>query len=283
MIIADMTNEMYHGSAAIGSSDLKLVQRTPLHYWAAKLDPSRPERAQTKAMKIGTMIHTATLEPHLFDEMFTVMPEGLDRRTKEGKETWALIQATGKEPVTQGELDTAKGAAASIHAHPTTRLLFDRCGAVTEQSIFWNDPHTGLPMKVRPDIMVAPCELFPNGLIADVKSTEDAGEEAFGKSAWNWDMHLQAALYPEGFMAAHGTSEPPAFFWLAVEKARPYACRYFACTSALSEYGMIEVNKLRGKLAQAFATGQWPGYPTRATEINLPTYAERVVTDAIQN
>ena len=73
-----MNNEQYHAHPALSASGLKLLQKSPLHYWAEYLDPNRPERVATNAQRIGTMVHTATLEPHLFDEQFTVLPEGLD-------------------------------------------------------------------------------------------------------------------------------------------------------------------------------------------------------------
>lgn len=276
----DMTNEQHHAHNAIGSSSLKLIGQTPKHYWARYLDPERKPFEQTKAMKTGTMIHTATLEPHRFDEWFTVMPEGLDRRTKEGKELWAQIVATGKEPLLQSDLDTAKGTAAAAHAHPVTRVLFDKCAAKTEVSIFWVDPETGVNLKIRPDIMVEPCQLFPNGLICDLKSTDDASADGFGRSAWNWEMHLQAALYPQGFQAVFKTKEPPTFLWLAQEKARPYANQYFRCGGDLAAHGQREVRRLLAIYKRCMETGTWPGYPTQVRDIALPGWAEKQIQDA---
>lgn len=277
----DMANEDHHSHPAIGSSGLKLIAQSPAHYFAKYRDPNRKPETRTQALKLGSMIHTSTLEPHKFDDLFTVMPEGLDRRTKEGKEIWARITATGKEPLLQSELDKAKGCAAAAHRHPVTRVLFEQCQALTEVSIFWVDPLTGVNCKIRPDIMVEPCKLFPNGLIADLKTTDDASPEDFAKSVWNWEMHLQAALYPEGFMAVFGTQAPPDFLWLAQEKDAPFANKYYSCTPDLSAYGSKEVNRLRRTYAKCLETDQWPAYGTEVQPIVLPNWADKIVQDAL--
>ena len=59
-----MTNEAYHESSAIGSSDLKLILKSPAHYKYEKENPSDP----TPAMQFGTACHQALLEPKLFAE-----------------------------------------------------------------------------------------------------------------------------------------------------------------------------------------------------------------------
>jgi len=53
-----MNNEQYHAdTSAISASGLKLFARSPAHYYAAYLDPQRPERQPTAAMKLGTATH----------------------------------------------------------------------------------------------------------------------------------------------------------------------------------------------------------------------------------
>lgn len=281
-VFPDMTNEVHHSALAIGSSGLKLLAQTPLHYWAAYVDPDREPRKVTPSMKLGTACHTATLEPHLIDRLLIVMPEGLDRRTKEGKALWAEIVASGKEPLLQTEWEKVSKMADAVRSHPVSRVLFEQCQAVTEVSIFWVDPDTGVNCKIRPDIMVEPCAMFPNGLIADLKTTDDASPEGFAKSVWNWEMHLQAALYPEGFMAAFGTRQPPDFLWIAQEKTAPFANAYYSCSEELAVYGRKEVNRLRQLYAHCMRTGQWPGYSPLVSQIKMPAWAGKVIEDAIQ-
>ncbi len=81
--------EEYHAGPGVSKSDLDLIARSPAHYRAQKAAP----REATPAMIIGSAFHTATLEPEKFDLEFAVAPEGIDRRTKAGKEEWAAFEA----------------------------------------------------------------------------------------------------------------------------------------------------------------------------------------------
>lgn len=277
----EMTNEQHHSHPAIGSSGLKLIGQSPLHYWAAYRDPNRVKREPTPAMKIGSATHTGVLEPHTFDERYTVMPEGLDRRTKEGKEVYNQILASGKDFLSQDDMARIKAMAEAAHRHPVTRVLFDRPECKTEVSIFWVDPITGVNCKIRPDLMIEPCGMFPNGLIADLKTTDDASPEEFSRSVWNWEMHLQAALYPEGFMAVFGTKAPPDFLWLAQEKDAPFANKYYSCSPDLAAYGRKQVHHLRSIYAECLRKDQWPAYGNEVQPIALPGWADKIVQDAL--
>lgn len=277
-----MSNEDYHAHPALSSSGLKLLARTPAHYYAAYLDPEREPRVRTAAMRLGSITHSAVLEPHTFDERFVVLPEGLNRRTNEGKALWAEIEASGKEPMTDDELKKIKKMAAAAHRHPTMQALFGRFHAKTEVSIFWVDPETGVNLKVRPDIMTKPYKVAPNGFICDLKTCQDASEAEFPRQAWNLDMHLAAALYPMGYMAAHGTSEPPEFLWLAQEKTAPYANQIFPCTQELSEYGMLEVRRLLEIYAECREANHWPAYGTGLAKMEMPGWASKTITEALE-
>lgn len=277
-LIAGLSNDDYHADSAVGSSGLKLIDQSPLHYWHGYLNPDRQRSEPTAAQKIGTATHTAILEPALFDDLYTAIPEGLDRRSKEGKEIWASIIESGKTPLAVSEIDRIMGMVNAVHAHPLTKVLFS-LNPRFEQSFFWVDHETGVRCKVRPDMMIMPCEKFPNGIIVDLKTTEDASPKEFGRSAWNYDMHLQAALYPEGFMSVLGTNAPPTFFWLAVEKSAPHAPAYHVAGGMICEYGQREVNRLRSILADCQRTNKWAGYPTTASPLELPAYATRVIEE----
>lgn len=126
-VITEMTNDAYHSTDAIGSSGLKLMRQSPLHYWAAYRDPNRAQKDK-KAWRIGRAWHCAVFEPADFDTRYATdhgehastkravllkqvlageidpaqvraMPEGLSTTTKEGKALAAEIEAAGQVPV----------------------------------------------------------------------------------------------------------------------------------------------------------------------------------------
>ena len=277
----DMPNAEYHDNPAIGSSGLKLRQQSPQHYWARDLDPKRERKDPTPAMKIGTAWHAAIFEPGKFADDYVQIPEGLNRTTKEGKALWADILATGKEPMTKDDMDRIKAMAASAAAHPVTRVIFEQAGAAAEVSFFWADPFTGAACKIRPDFYVPPCALFPNGLLVDGKTGEDMSPAGFSKYAWNWELHIQAAFYSDGFQHLHGTKEPPAFVWMGQEKDAPYCTAYYSAGADFVAYGRKLYRRLLATYAACTETGQWPGYPPIVQPLELPTWAAKTVADAI--
>lgn len=276
-IAASLSNEDYHASSAIGSSGLALVERSPAHYWAQYLDPNREPREQTPAMKLGSAWHCAVFEPGEFDNRYTAVPEGLDRRTKEGKDVWASIIASGKDPLSAADMERIRRMGEAARSHPALQVIFEQPGGAAEQSIFWTDAETGVALKVRPDYAVAPCKLFPNGLILDGKSCQDASPDGFAKNAWNAGMDLQAALYVDGFQQAYQTAEPPPFLWLAQEKESPFARSIYGANADLIEYGRKRYRRLLPIVAECQQAGNWPGYSVQVHTLTMPAWAHNTI------
>src|SRR5690625_4787601 len=79
--IANMPNSVYHSTPeGISSSGLKQMLRSPAHY---KFQASTPP---TRAMEIGTSIHTALLEPDRFAHEYVLLRDVKDRRSSEYKQ-----------------------------------------------------------------------------------------------------------------------------------------------------------------------------------------------------
>lgn len=279
----DMSNEDYHKHLAIGASGLKLLNKTPLHYWARYLDPNREREEPTAAMLMGTAIHCAILEPEQFAKLYTVVPEGIDKRSKDGKALFADIEANGLRPLKPADHKTIIRVRDSALAHPVSKLLFSHTEHKVETSIFWKDRVTGVQCKIRPDFMLPPCAQFPNGLIMDVKSTGDASAGEFARQSWNLDMPIQSALYCDGFMEEFKTDAPPPFLWLACEKDAPSACAYYSADAELIAYGRKENRRLLAIYAECLSDNVWPGYPLQITSLELPAWAQKTVQNSLSS
>lgn len=273
----DLPNVDYHALPYIGSSGLKLIGKSPLHYWADYLDPERVRKEPTAAMKLGTAWHAAVFEPDEFAARYIMVPEGIDRRTKEGKALWAEILESGQEPMSQDDYGRILRMAASAIEHPVSKVIFDQEGGAAEQSMFWQDGETGARCKIRPDYAVAPCEMFPHGLLVDGKTGEDMSPEGFGKYAMNWGLHIQAAFYCDGFQAVLGTEKPPAFVWLAQEKEAPHATAYYSASDDFLDYGRRQYRTLLRTYARCMERNEWPGYPKNVQSLALPAWAAKQV------
>jgi len=273
-IYPDILNEDYHAGPGISASGLKLIaERSPLHYWSAYLDPQREQRKTTPAMILGTAIHAAVLEPATFAERFHPAPD-VDRRTKEGKMLYEVALGISTEQnatlISSDDYAAALKVQRSCRDHPLAQAIFAEGKA--EQSVFWIDPETEVLCKCRPDWLMP-------GAIVDVKSTEDASAEAFMRSAYNWQYHIQAAFYMDGIAAAWGEM-PEAFMFLAHEKTAPWASAYYFADGEMIESGRAEYRKALRLYADCLNKDKWPGYAATLQPLGLPRWAKKGESDA---
>jgi len=275
----DLPAEQYHADLGVGSSCLKVFKRSPLHYWTQCADPKRKTPEPTPAMKIGTAYHAALFEPAAFADRYTIVPSDVDRRTKAGKEAYAELEATGRELITADAAVDVLAMAAVVHAHPMGKTLLGTSAPwATEASIFVDV--AGLTCKIRPDFCILPCEAFPNGLIVDGKSTDDAREDAFGRSVWRYEYGCQAAYYVDTWQRHFRTPGLPPFVWLAQEKQAPYAPAFYSASREVLAHGRSQYEPLLERLQACRAANQWPGYHAGITELILPAWAEKLMGEA---
>jgi len=259
--------EEYHAGPGVSKSDLDLIARSPAHYRAQKAAP----REATPAMIIGSAFHTATLEPEKFDLEFAVAPEGIDRRTKAGKEEWAAFEAAsaGKTVLKAEDADRVKEMALAVLAHPLAGPLVR--GGVAERSLYWEPSVVeGIVSKCRPDYVKSLDE--GHYVVVDLKSTEDARPWAFERSAWNYRYHVQAAYYWDGCTDALGHA-PDAFVFIAVEKAPPYAVVVYEASVEMMGAGREEYFRNLRTFKECLDSGEWPAYPVEIMELMPPKWA----------
>lgn len=281
-VFPNMSNEEHHSNVAAGSSGLKLIKRSPLHCWHHYQNPDREPEEETKAKKIGTAWHCAFFEPSQYAQRYITLPDGLTRKSREGRSLIEELENDGLITLTPDEAKMVNDMAASSTQHPVTKVLFSLPGARTETSIFAIDPLTGAPMKIRPDFMTAPCQMFPNGLIVDGKSCKNASDEEFGRDIWNWEMLLQAAFYCDVYQLVFKTKKRPEFLWHPCEKDEPHDCNYFSATEAHIAYGRQQYKPLLKIFAECLKTGQWPGYSRKVRPASFPGWADKLINDTIQ-
>lgn len=265
-IYPDISNEDYHRGPGVSKSGLDLiVERSPLHYWDMVLNPDRPKIEPTPQMVMGSAMHKYVLEPLSFDDEFIVAPEGIDRRTKDGKARWAefQLQAAGKSILEPEQLERVRGMANAVLNHPLARRILENGKA--EQSVYWKDPETGVLCKSRPDWQT-------DGLMADLKSTGDASIAEFQRSIHNFGYHRQAPFYLDGWAEVTGDRHTN-FVFIAVESLRPYAVAVYAIDDASIAHGRKELRKALDTYARCLVTNTWPGFGENVTAISLPPWA----------
>lgn len=270
-IFDGISNAEYHGGPGISKSGLDLIARSPLHYWSAYLDPNRQPREETDAMKVGTAIHAAVLEPDVFASGYMPAPK-IDRRTKEGKQMHADLQAMAEERgailLDADDYAACQAIAEQVRQHPAARALF--ASGKAEQSAFWTDAETGVLCKARPDWLMP-------GAVLDVKSTEDASPDGFRRSIVSWRYHVQAAWYLDGLTAIGHDAR--AFIFGAFEKKPPYAAGFYFADADMIDVGRREYRRCLRVYADCLSADKWPGYSTEIQPITLPAWILNAAND----
>jgi hypothetical protein len=250
----------YFAAPRINCSGLKIINKSPMHY-RASLEQTREE---TKAMQIGSAVHCAILEKKEFNQRYTTLPEGLDRRTKEGKAIFAEIEASGKIVLSHNDHEDVVNMALSVRNHETASRL-----------IWQGQPEVTVFTEV--DDIPAKCRLdwYRPGIIVDVKTTDDASPVGFARSCANYGYHLQAAWYMDCCAAANVPADN--FIFLVVEKTAPYAVALYELDLASLEVGRTQYQHALNIYKHCLATDTWPGYSDNIMPLQLPAWAMREI------
>lgn len=214
-----MTNKTYRKHEGVSRSELNiLLTKSPMHFKYAQEHPEE----DTPALLEGRAAHKLILEPETFTEEFVIAPQ-CDRRTKEGKETYAAFveAAEGKEVITTDTMTKIYEMAEAIKQNETAVKFLK---GLHEQSYFWTDAQTGEACKVRPDCLA---EVDGIKYIVDYKTTESCADGAFERSVKKYGYKFQSGMYREGVF--QNTFEDYRFAFVAQEKKAPYASRVYIC------------------------------------------------------
>lgn len=247
---------------AVSKSQLDHIRRAPAIYkW--RLEHKTPP---TPAMILGTLTHTAVLEPERFTDEVMVAPK-IDRRTSAGKAEWEAFQiaAEGKTLIDADEMDRLRAIRAAVEAHPSAAKALAQIDAV-EQSVFWTDAETGLACRCRPDAVTTA------GVIVDLKTTKDASPDGFARSIAGYRYHVQAAFYSDGMQALTGTP-PKGFVFIAVETEPPHLVAVYVASAAMIDRGRADYQADLETLRECQATDTWPGYSSSPLQLDLPKWA----------
>lgn len=260
-----MDEKEYRMAPAIAGSDAKHIikPKTPLHYAAHMAGEIK--REPSKALTLGTISHVAVLEPKKLETAFVERPEGIDFRTKEGKEWKASV---GTTPILDAdEARAVRGIRDSIAAHSAARELLAECD--TEVALF-GEHRTGLWIKGRVDALKVPSD---NGaIIVDVKTTSAGADYGtFSRQAASLNYHLSAAWYCH--LAGLNGLPPARFYWVVVEVAPPYAVAVYEIAPDALDLGVGMMNDALDLIAQCEDRGEWPGYASEVQTLNLPAWA----------
>jgi hypothetical protein len=241
--------DVYHALPYVSSSFLKKFKDCP----ADVLAPM----AKTDSMEIGSALHCYILEgPEVFARKYVTMFESdLNKNSndykkkakefaEENDKKIILPSHTSKTPT----MDVIKGVHNSLQDHPAAFKLLAQEG-VTELTLIWDDPITGLRCKARLDF-------FTEGVIVDLKKTPDVLKFRNALVSFNYD--IQSAWYLAGAQACDLFAEKFAF--IAMEAEPPYKVATGYLSNRWSEYGKLEIQRLLGLVKECKERNYFPAY-----------------------
>ena len=262
-----MTNEQYHSDTShISKSGLDKIESSPLDYWWHYLRPVRDPHKPTEAMNFGTAVHLAVLEPNEFDKTYVAMPT-INKRTNVGKaeiqSLQAMCEVNNQVLIDPLDFDTVRRIRDAVFKHPTAKLLFQN--GLAEQTFMFEEPNTGAKCKIRPDWLDQ-----NSGLIVDLKTTEDASNAGFIKSATKYKYYKQAPFYYDG-MESLG-HERSGFVFVNVEKTEPFKIGIHYLDARSTQFGRDEYLRNCETYVKCLESGIWKGYDEKINEVSLPEW-----------
>lgn len=256
----------YHADrTALNQGALKpMILQSPAHFFHNWTTPSQEE--PTDSMRLGTWLHRALLEPELYASAI-VRPKFGDGRKKEVKEAkleWLNGCPPGSLIIDQDEKEIVEAMATNVLALPTARSLIE--GAMKEATVYWVDKTTGILCRARIDVV------SKAGILADVKTVEDASEEAHQKNIARGLYHVQAAHYLEAANAVAPDTYRD-FLHIAVERNAPYEAAVYALGDRTLAKGYAARAQAMAKVKACITANRWPGYGDEVKPIELPPWA----------
>ncbi len=235
MKIDNISNKEYRQMEGISKSSLELFKKSPLHYKYSLENP----KEDTPSLLFGRAAHKYILEKEDFFNEFVIAPD-IDRRTKDGKETWAqfILSSEGKDVISVKDFEQIQEMDKAIDAVPLARQLLT---GEHEVSYFWEDVPTGEMCKCRPDCLTT---FDGKPFAVDYKTADGCADGQFERNVRKFNYKLQSGMYTEGLLNCELTEF--GFAFVAQEKKPPYAVRVYLCDTEFIREGQDEFRALMG-------------------------------------
>ena len=245
----------YRAFPALNQSSAKKLLVSPAHYQAYVNTPQE----ETKALRFGTFVHAAILEPHTLDDLYATAPD-VDKRTKQGKEDWAAFATANAGKTILDAEESALGHLVASHAKMA--LKHHKVAFGLTEAMYHVD-YNGIPLKAAIDGVCG-------DYLWDIKTTDDASPAGMLKSIRNYRYNLQAYWYRLVYELATG-HRPLGFRFLFVEKEPPFATAVCEIGPELMSWAIADFEKALTLYRDCTASGVWPAYPDDIQVIDVKT------------
>ena len=254
-----MTAADYHAAPGISSSALKAGQVSMAHM---REYVTAGGKDATPAMRWGTLIHAAVLEPEVFSAKCAIWRgrplksgarKGEITLDRTGAEWASFVQEEGGGGcgwiITADEQAALLRMQASVHADPLAHQLI--ASHAHEVSMFWDDPMYGRG-KARLDGWHN-----ERASAFDLKTTANIVPGRFLANAERMHYHVQFGWY------SHGCERVSRWPWhwhiITLEQSPPYAVVVYEVDDGVLEAGAEAATDTAKAYRASEVTGSWPG------------------------
>lgn len=264
--IYTMPDADYRADPALSCSEARRILDSPAKY---RHDRDAHTEQHTAAFDFGKAAHTLILGAGVD----VVVVDADDWRSKAAREERDEAHELGATPILARDWAVVVAMRDALRAHPLAAALIDPDRGRPEQSMFWTDARTGVPVRARLDWLPDP-PTTGRLIIPDYKSAKDASTRAFGAAAWNFGYAMQAAHYLDGVATLLDLDQPPAFVFVCQDKEPPYLVNVVELDTDAMAIGRDRMRRALDVYVRCTASGEWPGYGDEVNAVGLPRWAQ---------
>lgn len=298
--------DVYHQADAVGNSKLWTFHKRRREYEAKYRYQDKQEKAEAQHFKMGRALHTAVLEPHEWDNEYTLVPE-LNFRGKDAKAE-AIIrlnqslteplpedqlpdpalkkeeieaffaQYPGKVYLTQDEIEQINAAKCALNENEITQEFLQAEGC---QEITFRTKKTkyGFPLQCRPDKLIEkPDEL----IIVDLKSIADMSRWRTHRMEMGY--YRLANFYNRVVQTVTGWDGPIRHLLLVVELRTDITPSVAVKTFGPDTYAAagVEIDKDLAELSKAIEADDYrEPYELQIETEEIPDWKQRAILEEV--
>lgn len=266
-LLFDLPMAGYIADPGIGSGQLKTILQSPAEYqWHLKYGTR-----ETRALILGTAIHTWVLEPHKFDREYMVPPEDWGNLTQNpGRALWNDFKnhamERGKTPLKYRDAVWLLEFAERVKCHAGIAQLLSKAVGTEVTAVI---QHDGLRYKARTDLLT-------RDTLWDVKtSAKGLDDHEIERTIFSMGYHFQAAHHLRVFSSIDPRVKNFGWIFTTKDGSLPQI-RCLMASEQWLHFGSIDWEAAHQRLKTCLSSKCWPDcYSDDITVINMPDWAIR--------
>lgn len=247
LLFKEMPAHEYHADRdALSCSLLKPLLTSPAHFQSGLVAADRVSRARD----FGSLVHLLLLQPRAAAQELAVYPGIADRSAAFAEfEARHCDRLVVDEPTfAHGRRVAQKVAATTYKGRPLQRFIEE---AITEATVYFTEPATGLRMRIRMDA-------YHPEFTFDLKTSRHAMQRAFARDAVEKDYDLQAYMYSLGRCLYEGRTQPVPFVFIVAENTMPHSVSTLEAGDTFMGNGARKFQACAAAFKACTQTGLWP-------------------------